>query len=96
MSTRGSGRKLIAMDGSSEPAPAGQAPVALERHYSAAELAERWGVCSQTIANIFGEVPGVIKYQAPTARGKRRRVTLRIPESIVIQVHKKLTTRGLL
>jgi len=68
--------------------------VAMERHYTVQELGALWRVSRDTIIRIFREEPGVLKIGPGQARrGRRRYVTLRIPESVVLRVHRRLSVR---
>jgi hypothetical protein len=58
-----------------------------ERHFSPRTLAELWGYSEDTIIRWFEDEPGVLKCGPDGARGKRRKLTLRIPESIAVRVH---------
>ncbi|MCX6617892.1 MAG: hypothetical protein NTZ98_17570 [Acidobacteria bacterium] len=61
--------------------------VALERHFTPKELAERWALDETTIRRLFEEEPGVLRIGKTARRdGKRDYVSLRIPESVVIHV----------
>jgi hypothetical protein len=63
-----------------------------ERHYSVAELAERWNLSADTIRKLFEDEPGVLVLgESFTRRGKRRYTTLRIPESVAARVHRRLS-----
>ncbi len=61
-----------------------------ERHYTLAELAQLWGLSEKTIRRIFSEEPGVVKWGHDEGRLKRAYVTLRVPESVVERVHRRL------
>src|SRR5437868_10839006 len=76
---------LVRSSGSSTPAS-----VAFERHYCVSEVAELWGLSERTIRRIFGNEPGVFKWESTETRFKRGYTTLRIPESVVQRVHRKL------
>ena len=67
------------------------AAAALERHYGPAELAETWGLSVKVIRQIFSSEDGVLKMDRPETRNKRGYCTMRIPESVVVRVHKRLT-----
>jgi hypothetical protein len=67
------------------------AAAALERHYRPDELAETWGLSVKVIRQIFSSEDGVLKVDRPETRNKRGYCTMRIPESVVVGVHKKLT-----
>ena len=64
-----------------------------EKHYSVSELAERWGLSPDTIRRLFSDEPGVLVL--PKTDGKRthrrRYTTLRIPESVALRVHLRLS-----
>jgi hypothetical protein len=62
-----------------------------ERHYSPADLAEAWSVDVETIRNLFREEPGVLKIGEKDPKHKRAYITLRIPESVAVRVHKRLS-----
>ena len=63
---------------------------ALERHYTAAEVAALWQVSQDTVRNLFRNTIGVLKIAQPARRGKRTYVSIRIPESILLKRHNEL------
>ena len=69
-----------------------QAPelVRLDQHYSPQFYAELWAVSRDTIVRWFQDVPGVLKLSEPRKRG-RRRVELRIPYRLAVQVYEERT-----
>ena len=67
------------------------AATALERHYRPHEVAEMWGLSVKVIREIFSSEPGVLKVDRLETRNKRGYCTMRIPESVVVRVHKRLT-----
>ena len=66
------------------------ADIGVERHYSVAELAKLWGLSTRTIRRIFENEPGVLLWGNSETRFKRSYVTLRIPETVVLRVHRQL------
>lgn len=67
-------------------------PVSVVRHYSPAEIAERWNLSADTIRKLFENEPGVLVIGASIRRrGKRRYMTLRIPEFVLERVHRRLS-----
>jgi transcriptional regulator GlxA family with amidase domain len=74
--------------------PSMGASVAFERHYCVAELAQLWGLSQRTIRRIFSNEPGVFKWESAETRFKRAYTTLRIPESVVQRVHRRLRKAG--
>jgi len=61
----------------------------LEKHFSPKELGEIWGMSHDSIIRLFKQEPGVLKSCPPHRRGVRKRVTYRIPESVVKRVHER-------
>src|SRR5579883_1279175 len=66
------------------------APVA-EHHFSPADLAEAWGFSTETVRVIFRDEPGVLRHGDTGSRNRRSYVTMRIPESVAVRVHKRLS-----
>jgi AraC-like DNA-binding protein len=64
--------------------------LALEKHYSVLELSQLWGLSEKTIRRMFSDEPGVVRFGHEERRFKRGYVTLRIPESVVQRVHRRL------
>jgi len=63
-----------------------------ERHYTVVELADRWNLSPDTIRKLFENEPGVLALEERgRKRGKRRYTTLRIPESVALRVHRRLS-----
>lgn len=65
-----------------------------ERHYSVAELAELWNLSENTIRRMFENEPDVLQWGTTEGRFKRRYRTLRIPERVVLRVHRQLRAAG--
>jgi len=61
-----------------------------ERHYTPAEVGSVWGVSDETVRSIFDREPGVIRRSGSNPR-KRKYVVVRIPESVMLRVHRRLT-----
>jgi hypothetical protein len=62
-----------------------------EKHYTPQELADAWGVSTETIRQIFREEQGVLKIGNPHTRTKRGYFTLRIPREVAERVHRRLS-----
>ena len=71
-----------------------QREISVEKHYSVAELAEMWSLSENTIRRIFENEPGVLKWSSKETRFTRRYTTLRIPETVVLRVHRQLQAAG--
>lgn len=66
---------------------------ASERYYSPAELAELLKLSVDKIRKLFEHEPGVLVFANPAAkRGKRPYKTLRIPDSVLQRVLRRLST----
>jgi hypothetical protein len=65
-------------------------PRPAERHYSPSEVAELWHLNVETIRRHFQDEPGVLVFQSPAKKGRRGYKTIRIPESVLDRVHKRL------
>jgi hypothetical protein len=65
-----------------------------EKHYTPAELAKAWGLSAETIRQIFRMEPGVLRIGNASnkeTRGSRDYLTLRIPQSVAVRVHARLS-----
>ncbi len=62
-----------------------------EKHFSPDDLAKAWGVSAQTIRNVFKDEPDVLRLGNPPT-SKRSYVSLRIPQSVAMRVHRRLST----
>jgi len=61
-----------------------------ERHFTPKQLGELWGLDESTVRRIFQDEPGVLKIGKSGRRdGKRDYMSLRIPESVAVRVHKE-------
>ncbi|HTU48513.1 MAG TPA: hypothetical protein VMF91_25855 [Bryobacteraceae bacterium] len=74
----------LSLSGSAQPGPA------FERHFSIGDLVELWGLSEKTIRRIFADEPGVLEWGNDEQRYKRGYKTLRIPESVVERVHRRM------
>jgi hypothetical protein len=79
-------------DGSQEMAPASFQ----ERHYTVAEIAETWNLSRDSVRKIFEDEAGVLVLGAGGSERKRGYHTLRIPQSVVERVHRRLSNPDLL
>ena len=64
--------------------------LALERHYSVAQIVELWGLSEKTVRKIFANEPDVITWGHEEQRFKRAYRTLRVPESVLARVHRRI------
>jgi hypothetical protein len=62
-----------------------------ERHYTTDEIATVWNVSADTIKRIFCDEPGVLKVSRPRSKYKRSYTTLRIPQSVLDRVYRRMT-----
>jgi hypothetical protein len=61
-----------------------------ERHYTVAAIAAKWSLSADAVRKLFEREPDVIVIGDPAPRGKRRYTTLRVPQSVVERVHRRL------
>lgn len=67
---------------------------AMEPHYAAKELALLWRLSTTSIIRIFRDEPGVLKIGRDQPRRRRRSyVMLRIPQSVVERVYRRMLVR---
>ena len=65
---------------------------ASEPHYSPAQIADIWAVSTDTVRKLFEREPGVLVIGSDVPRrGKRSYKTLRIPQSVMERVHRRLS-----
>jgi hypothetical protein len=64
--------------------------LAREKHYSVIEIAKLWALSEKTVRKIFEREPGVIHWTTAERLHKRGYRTLRVPESVLQRVHRKL------
>jgi hypothetical protein len=67
--------------------------VHIERHYAVAEIAEMWNLSADKVRELFENEPGVLVIGERTPRHKRRYLTLRIPQSVLERVHRRLSSK---
>jgi hypothetical protein len=72
------------------PGPSVEASAPAERHYPPCEVAELWHLDVETIRRMFQDEPGVVVLQGPIKKGKRPYKTIRIPQSVLERVYKRL------
>jgi AraC-like DNA-binding protein len=91
------------MNTSNQPAPRTDQPdldrnstgdISVEKHYSVPELARLWHLSETTIRRMFEHEAGVLVWGRGEGRFKRRYRTLRIPERVVLRVHRQLRGAG--
>lgn len=63
---------------------------AVERHYSVEEIGTLWRLSPRTVRRMFENEPGIIVFGSTGSIRKRRYRTVRIPESVLVRVHRRL------
>jgi hypothetical protein len=66
-----------------------------ERHYTVGQLSELWNLSPDVVRKLFEREPGVLVIGGHGSRSKRRYTTLRIPQSVVERVHRRLCNPNL-
>jgi hypothetical protein len=64
-----------------------------ERHYAVAEVAKIWNLSVDKVRELFENEPGVLVIGERNPRHKRRYVTLRIPQTVLERVHRRLSSK---
>jgi hypothetical protein len=71
--------------------------LALEKHYSPAQVQAIWGYSDTKVRRIFENGPGVVLEGMPSRRSgrklTRRYYSMKIPESVLIRVHGRLSNK---
>jgi hypothetical protein len=80
------------INNSSESAPT--LDECLEKHYSPEAVSSMWGLSPRTVRRLFANEPGIIELGQPDSMRKRRYLTIRIPESVLVRVHRRLKKAG--
>ena len=63
-----------------------------EEHFSVKEIAEKWKLSVDAVRRLFEKEPGVLVLEdGSRARHKRKYTTLRIPESVIERVYRRLS-----
>jgi hypothetical protein len=76
----------------SPPSFAGPAPSPFaEKHYAVAEIAALWSLSSDAVRKLFEDESGVLVLGGQGSPHKRRYTTLRVPESVLQRVHRRMT-----
>ena len=83
----GSSHSFRAISG---PSPAASIDLASEKHYSVIEIAKLWALSEKTVRRIFEREPDVIHWSTEEKLHKRVYRTLRVPETVLHRVHRKL------
>jgi len=66
-----------------------------ERHYAPAEVAGIWGLSVDSVRRLFGYEPGVLVIDSGRlSANKRRYRTLRILQSVLDCVHRRMSSAG--
>ena len=68
----------------------GNSPAFGQQHYTVDQVAEMWSISRDTIRRLFAAEPGVLKFVRPGNRYKRTYSTLRIPESVLNRVYRRI------
>jgi hypothetical protein len=79
-----------ALHTASRPSAGPAIELAREKHYSIIEIAELWALSEKTVRKIFEGEPGVIHWCTEEKLHKRGYQTLRVPETVLYRVHRKL------
>jgi hypothetical protein len=62
-----------------------------EAHYTIAEIAKLWHMSPGKVRPLFEEESGVVRFGRPETRFKRSNLHLRVPHSVMMRVHTRLS-----
>jgi hypothetical protein len=62
-----------------------------ERHFTVAEIGATWRLSNDVIRRLFETEPGVLVIADNRTRSKRSYRTLRVPETVMERVHRRLS-----
>jgi hypothetical protein len=68
--------------------------VHIERHYAVTEIADMWNLSADKVRELFENEAGVLVIGDRSPRRKRRYITLRIPQSVLERVHRRLSSKS--
>lgn len=85
--------KSMVRIGKSQACSGSAVDLANERHYSVIEISKLWSLSQKTVRRIFENEPGVIVWGHPENGRRRGYRTLRVPETVLQRVHRKLRTQ---
>jgi len=66
----------------------------VEPHYDVIEISSAWGMSTDLVRRLFRNEPGVLTIERPATRSKRGYSTIRVPESVMVRVHTRLSARA--
>ena len=67
------------------------APIVEDNYYSVDDIAALWKLSRDSVRRLFRHEPGVLALAPRNTRGKRSYTTLRIPQSVLERVHRRLS-----
>jgi hypothetical protein len=67
---------------------------AIEKHFQVPEIAKLWSLSEDSVRSLFKGEPGVLVIARPGTSKKRKYVSMRVPESVLHRVHRRLSARA--
>jgi hypothetical protein len=72
-----------------------QSVASTEPHYTAEQVAEFWHLDANSVRRVFRDEPGVLKFgNGKSTYQKRAYTTIRIPQSVLDRVYRRMTNRA--
>jgi hypothetical protein len=68
--------------------------IALEKHYTVGEIAKRWHLDYKTVRKEFENETGVLSFGPGERRFKRSHISMRVPETVMVRVHRRMRHRN--
>jgi hypothetical protein len=72
-----------------DPPGSGETSQFAMRHFTVQEIAALWNLSDDLVREIFEHEPGVLAIGRDRSKGKRRYLTLRIPQDVVERVYRR-------
>lgn len=69
----------------------GSTSTMLEPHYTVQFLSELWRFSEDTVQRWFEDEPGVLRSGVDGKRGRKRRISIRIPRTVADRVYRRMT-----
>ncbi len=67
---------------------------AVEQPYQIPAITKMWGLSEDTVRSLFKAEAGVLVIARPGTAKKRKYVSMRVPESVLHRVHRRLSARA--
>jgi len=67
--------------------------IAIEKHYTIAEIAQLWGLSWSSVRRILENETGIVIWGHPGNNKRKRYQTIRVPASVLTRIHSRVLKR---